>query len=414
MTFTAADVLISSLAESGVGPLAKAAKHGEGSHGGHVVGHTRSGKPIYQQHGAEHPAYAEFTKPDHSDAVEVHGHLHDYHQAAKSIAFGKAGGRDDDPASNSLKAVARAHHEQAKMHDEAGESHFNAAHPQLKKPHPVFKDAPVSTPALFRIHKSAKRGEGSHGGKIIGHTASGKPVYAHRQAGHSAYKSFTPKDHQDAAMHHSLEQYHAHEDEEKFGHQTETYGDEDDRKSMYAAEARGNHHYRLKEDHKRLGGGIMTTGSLPGPHLEKSAKRGEGSHGGHIVGHTKSGKPIYARGEHAGYGKQDNPDAYADAPKYHGLKSTQRAVASRKKGALGAALTHNAAIVGPYFSGTSVAQHRSLSNMHDRRKENARDSQESVGDAYSAQMLQRVWDHHNTMASVHSHIADQKSGRKDV
>jgi len=45
-----------------------------------------------------------------------------------------------------------------------------------------------------------KGGEGSRGGKIIGHTKSGKPVYENRNA--MAEKKYTSKDHDDASYAH--------------------------------------------------------------------------------------------------------------------------------------------------------------------------------------------------------------------
>lgn len=47
------------------------------------------------------------------------------------------------------------------------------------------------------IEEIVKGGEGSRGGKVIGHTKSGKPVYAKKRA--STYKSFTKEDHRNAA-----------------------------------------------------------------------------------------------------------------------------------------------------------------------------------------------------------------------
>lgn len=40
------------------------------------------------------------------------------------------------------------------------------------------------------------KGEGSRGGKIIGHTSSGKPIYASH--GHPSHGKFTGKDHEEA------------------------------------------------------------------------------------------------------------------------------------------------------------------------------------------------------------------------
>lgn len=45
-------------------------KGGEGSRGGKVIGHTRSGKPIYEHF--NHPEHKTFSREDHSDAFETH------------------------------------------------------------------------------------------------------------------------------------------------------------------------------------------------------------------------------------------------------------------------------------------------------------------------------------------------------
>lgn len=45
-------------------------KGGEGSRGGKVIGHTKSGKPIYEHHEQEHTQH--YTAEDHSDAVTHH------------------------------------------------------------------------------------------------------------------------------------------------------------------------------------------------------------------------------------------------------------------------------------------------------------------------------------------------------
>lgn len=46
---------------------------GEGSRGGKIVGHTKSGKPIYMSHG--HPSHGEFTKAEHNTAANIHREL---------------------------------------------------------------------------------------------------------------------------------------------------------------------------------------------------------------------------------------------------------------------------------------------------------------------------------------------------
>lgn len=42
----------------------------EGDHGGVIIGHTGSGKPIYQDH--NHPSHSSFTRNDHLDAAASH------------------------------------------------------------------------------------------------------------------------------------------------------------------------------------------------------------------------------------------------------------------------------------------------------------------------------------------------------
>lgn len=45
-------------------------KGGEGSKGGKIIGHTKSGKPIYDT--ANHPSHAGFSTADHQDAADLH------------------------------------------------------------------------------------------------------------------------------------------------------------------------------------------------------------------------------------------------------------------------------------------------------------------------------------------------------
>lgn len=58
-----------------------------------------------------------------------------------------------------------------------------------------------------RIVDIVKGGEGSRGGKVIGHTKSGKPIYEKSQ--NLPYNGFTKQDHLDAAEHHGFEKRRA-------------------------------------------------------------------------------------------------------------------------------------------------------------------------------------------------------------
>lgn len=54
------------------------------------------------------------------------------------------------------------------------------------------------------VEKGGVGSEGSRGGKVIGHTRSGKPIYAHRDPNyHKGFENWSKEDHKDAAEHHS-------------------------------------------------------------------------------------------------------------------------------------------------------------------------------------------------------------------
>ena len=57
----------------------------------------------------------------------------------------------------------------------------------------------------FNEEEIISKAEGSKGGKVIGHTKSGKPVYAGKKASHEDYKNFTSQDHRDAGELHGEE-----------------------------------------------------------------------------------------------------------------------------------------------------------------------------------------------------------------
>jgi hypothetical protein len=54
----------------GIKQLEEYAKSGEGSRGGKVIGHTSSGKPVYESHG--HAEHKHFSSQDHRDASQIH------------------------------------------------------------------------------------------------------------------------------------------------------------------------------------------------------------------------------------------------------------------------------------------------------------------------------------------------------
>lgn len=56
-------------------------KGGEGSRGGKVIGHTKSGKPVY----ASGEKQKDFTKDDHHDAFQIHAKISDDHREKKKV-----------------------------------------------------------------------------------------------------------------------------------------------------------------------------------------------------------------------------------------------------------------------------------------------------------------------------------------
>lgn len=85
------------------------AKSGEGSRGGHIIGHTKSGKPVYSGKKAEHKDYKEFTSQDHKDAASLHGEKAEGHQ-------GSINSTAQEHAKNQLATLAQHHREMVVDH----------------------------------------------------------------------------------------------------------------------------------------------------------------------------------------------------------------------------------------------------------------------------------------------------------
>jgi len=120
---------------------------------------------------------------------------------------------------------------------------------------------------------------GPRGGKIIGQTESGKPIYDKHD--HPAHKDFTPKDHQDASQ---LHQYISLANKRK--------------PTLH------NYHWDQHEKHLQQ--------SVAPPRVAAEV----GPKGGHIVGKTKSGKPIYADPKHPAH-QSYSPQERAEAVGHH-------------------------------------------------------------------------------------------------
>jgi len=145
-----------------LGNLIIKAKSGEGSKGGNVVGHTASGNPIYAPKNGKVHSQSSFekleghSKEDHADFIDIHmNESNKHHKAQKTMKDGA----DRDNA----RELRDAHYA-------AASSHHNELHGGRKMGEKPSSKRSGGVPVK-------KGGEGSRGGKIIGHTASGKPIY---------------------------------------------------------------------------------------------------------------------------------------------------------------------------------------------------------------------------------------------
>lgn len=120
-------------------PMEKSAKKGEGSRGGHITGHTKSGKPVYRsKSAAEFKAHTEgWTTQDHDDAWAAH------REEAKS--HGAKMGR---LAHESEHGIAHA------IHTDLSAAHSAAA--DGRRPDEWLKDVPKNSKALASADKRSR------------------------------------------------------------------------------------------------------------------------------------------------------------------------------------------------------------------------------------------------------------------
>jgi hypothetical protein len=147
-------------------------------------------------------------------------------------------------------------------------------------------------------------GEGSKGGNVIGHTASGKPIYD--RSNHAGHKDFTAADHGDAF-----------DLQDRRATSTRLPGNEQERAGRAASYHEGRQSSMEDESKygpvKGIGGAVRS--------LNKGF--GEGSKGGQVVGHTRSGKPIYDRHDHQAHTVFD-ADEHDDAADAHSARLDKR------------------------------------------------------------------------------------------
>lgn len=163
----------------------------EGSHGGHVIGHTRSGKPIYDSH--SHPEHKDFTSKDHFDAANVHNTLNKeaYKNGDKQKETFHGKQRDEHNLDKNPGLRNKMHEEGKKMM--AGIDSQRKTH-GLKKPGITGAGKDIETDRQYKSFSKTEatmdrldkmiteyqdmfKAEGARGGHVIGHTPSGRPIY---------------------------------------------------------------------------------------------------------------------------------------------------------------------------------------------------------------------------------------------
>lgn len=249
--------------------LRKAA--GEGSRGGKIIGHTKSGKPVYA--GAQ--STSTFTAKDHKDAEEIHQSQADFHRKQE-----RANARSRAPGAGRLE---EAHGQAADRHEARASRHRQIASDLTADTGDAAKSM-ANAFSLRDIVESDLRkaaGEGSRGGQVIGHTSSGKPIYADG----SKSNNYHPDDHLDAAA--------AHKKESDKQHSYAADADKDQKPQQKKHDAAGESHYRQHEIHAAK--------------AESMASKGK-------FGTTRSGKTVTGQSKNdKSFTKQD----HADAAKIH-------------------------------------------------------------------------------------------------
>jgi hypothetical protein len=107
--------------------LQKAMPKGEGARGGHVIGHTKTGKPIYSD--PRHPEHGKYSDEDHYDAHLAHGQ----HQMGHESELMK-------PAKRGDTNKRMMHADRAQYHGKMADKHLSMVkQKEVTKLHPDLK-----------------------------------------------------------------------------------------------------------------------------------------------------------------------------------------------------------------------------------------------------------------------------------
>ena len=274
--------------------------HGEGSRGGHVIGHTRSGKPVYStpsgKTGAERQAhFHDWTAQDHGEARNI-AHAH-----AQKVSW-----ENDGLAFTGMRPGTPQHEARHKLwHDASGSA--------------------IEHGAMARAERMASPPKGS----TLGNTASGKPIINDTDWGvqqsasslwhaHDSHKyhvnsqkkgaetigdmTFQPSTDDDVARAKESLDYHHADFQKRFpdftaqDHADAAAAHQQAAMSSAAGGRKKERHVDLMRAHAkaaRLGGVAPVLKSSSALDALQRLAKAEGARGGHIIGHSKSGRPIY-------------------------------------------------------------------------------------------------------------------------
>ncbi len=284
---------------------------GEGARGGKVVGHYASGKPKYASRmyatgsGATAGSYQKQLLVAEKQRRE---------EKKKQAPAPKKPSALAERSTSTAYIPRRQRYADIKseviddLYDQVkkgffGPSRSSRGHVRAESSQPM---ASYPFPQTDKIDDPPVKRPGSRGGRFIGYTRSGKPVYqtAHTEA--KKYKKFSKEDHHDAAA------LHAHArpvDVEKIrAHMLHAGKKYEGREKLVAHKEK----HKL-ETEKRKEKSMKSVNDL----LDDVIKGGgEGSRGGKVIGHTRSGKPIYESHDHSTHKKFSKED-HLDAAEHH-------------------------------------------------------------------------------------------------
>lgn len=178
---------------------------GEGSRGGKVIGHTKSGHPIYESHGGKaHEAYPHFSAEDHTEAARHHkaaGNSSAWAQHLLSVRAIKSGKhtpteapkKETDPDDAAAAKAGMKTEEYKKLHPGTKKELAGAADKEVTSSIGKTKGGVEVKPGhewsngktKFKIHSSEKAFDGVGGSKQV-HTVA-KYNSKGEQAGYTVY-----------------------------------------------------------------------------------------------------------------------------------------------------------------------------------------------------------------------------------